>query len=344
MRHKGIFASAALAAVLCVCGVAGCAGGSADVAASCDSFTITEQQVSDYTAQFRATNGYEDDAAFATYLVTQSLDTAGWRDEVIRALAERELIQQKADELGIPADETAVDQAVEAARMSYDSDEEWAAALESWGMTEDEYRSNCELANVETQVLQQELDTDATVSDDAAQSYIESSLMDRVTRSYAVISFASESDAQAALDELSGLEGDALKARFDEIAAAQSDALTDEYSGSLGWDLAYDASTFIEGDDNLKLQPGDLYKKIIADGDVYRLYMCTGRFAFETGVTFDAIEDESLKSYITSAAVSSVLATEAQQYLYELVDAAGVQVHQMPDDVDYNVDYITSND
>ena len=206
----------ALAFSLTLACFAGCSGGQ-DLAAKCSAFTISEQEVTDYTASSRAQNGYTDDTDWARFLVAQGYsDTKTWREEAIRALAEQKIVENRAAELNVSADETVVDQTIAYVRQlrGITTDEEWASYLEGIGMTADEYRASCEFASVEQQVLAADLDLAANGSDDELNAYIKSNLMDRVTRRFSVITFKSEADANAALAQLEGLSGDELAARF----------------------------------------------------------------------------------------------------------------------------------
>ena len=333
----------ALAFSLTLACFAGCSGGQ-DLAAKCSAFTISEQEVTDYTASYRAQNGYTDDTDWARFLVAQGYsDTKTWREEAIRALAEQKIVENRAAELNVSADETVVDQTIAYVRQlrGITTDEEWASYLEGIGMTADEYRASCEFASVEQQVLAADLDLAANGSDDELNAYIKSNLMDRVTRRFSVITFKSEADANAALAQLEGLSGDELAARFTEVATeygANGATLTD-----FGWDLNYSTDSAIDGNDKIKLQAGDLYKKVVAGDGIWQLYLCTGRFAFESGVTFDAIPDEDLKSLIESATISSLLSGEVEDYLDKKVKEADIEVYKMPSGLPYDVDSIISD-
>lgn len=344
MRHLLIkkILLAVCAASLCVgTGALTACGGTEDLAAKCGSFSITEQAVTDYTAQFRTQNSLADDDSWVSYLKAQGLDTKGWREEAIRTLSQRELVKQKADELGITADETTVEQSIQNAKSGYDSDEAWEEALSAKGMDDQSYRETLEFSSIEQQVLVSELnvdsDADSSSNAEAVSTYVDQNLADRVTRRYEVVSFASKDEAKAALAELSALQGDELSKRFSEYVSTQSEALSDIFSGDLGWDISYDVSSFISGSDNLKLQAGSLYKKTVKSDGVWKIYLCTGRYVFEKGLKAKDIEDESLKSLVEQAAVSSQLATQAEGYLNQLVDDANVQVYQMPSGLPYDV-------
>ena len=131
------------AAALGACGadkshVSDAAVSSGPIAAYVGDQVIYEDQVSDYTTEFRAANGLEDDAKWKNYLASAGLTGKTWREDVIRQKADRMLIEQKAAELGINADQSFVEEQIAAARARSgvgDDDRECEAYLEAKGFT-----------------------------------------------------------------------------------------------------------------------------------------------------------------------------------------------------------------
>lgn len=336
-----------LCAVAVLAMALGCAGyaGSREQAAKFGDTVIYEDEVAAYTQQFRDENGLGDDASWAQYLSEQNLVSSSWRESAIRTLAEQELVKQRAAELGIVADaekvESSLAQAKADAGVAQGDDAAWTAALEQKGTTEAALREKYEYASIEQQVLKADLE-DKVASDTAlVQEYIDRYLMDIVTRRYSLIYFASDAkaDAKAALDELSKVEASELPQRFaaqaKELSADRDSA---KKSGDIGWDVQYNHDELDPGNVLVKLEPGELAGRVVKVGDSVAVALCTDKFTFSKDTTPDSIPDESLRSWVTSAATTANWAGARSAYLSELVDNAKIQVHAAPADMPYNVD------
>lgn len=338
---------ACVAAVAClaVCLVAlpGCGNNdTSDRAAEFGDTVITEQEVSDYTQQFREQNGYESDTSWSLYLGEQGLTGKTWREEAIRSIVKEKLVNQKAEELGITADEDTVNASIATLKENNDIAEDdadaWQSYLDARGMTEEELRASYELSSVEQQLITQDANT-ATVTDDEIQEYIDENLRDTVTRRFSVISFAldDKASADAALAELKGLSGEELTSRFNELAEEQASKLDGYSEGDLSWDLGYSLEDIIDGDDLIKLQPGDLYAKVAKTDTCYQLYLCTDRFVFPSDAKVADVEDEDLLALIKATVEAQNWGTIIDDYLNQLVTDANVQVYEMPEGLAYDL-------
>ena len=341
---KRSLAGVVLALMLAVCAM--CLGACASqeaVAAKVGDTVITEAEVTEYTADFRTRNGLQNDADWSSYLSGVGLTAKTWREQVIGTKSERILIEQKAKQLGITADESLVDKEIESDIGSYGGREQYEAALAAAGTTEEEQRETYRFANIEQQVLMAELDIDDQVSEQMAQEFIESSLADRVLRRYSVIVFdsAHQTDAQACLDELKGLQADALTQRFAQMARERSiDEASAARDGDAGWNFGY---TLRNGDEYVTLDEGQLYDKLFEvldeNGSVskYEILLCTKKFAFESGVTYADIDEEDLKAYVLQQASTAHWSSLMSDYINKLREEAQVQVHAMPSGLPYDV-------
>ena len=322
--------------------LAGCAQQD-QVAAEFGDTVITEQEVSDYTAAFRTRGSYDDEASWKAYLASQNMSVEQWREGVIRRLATRELVRQRAAELGIEPNEADIERSVLAAKQAYgvalDDEQAWSDALAQRGYTPQSYRQECEYASIEQQVISTDASEELEQSSSQIQDYIDANLADRVVRRFSVLSFpdSQEAAAQAVLDELSGLEGDVRAERFEALVAERSAAGDNSlFSGDLGWDILYSTEGIMDSELKIDVMAGDLYPELVDAQGCWQVYVCTARFIFEPDAKYSAIEDESLKSALKTATLNSTVSTVRSAYLSQLVDAAQVQVHAMPDNVPYN--------
>ena len=328
----------ALACVLCL---AACA--SEDVAAKVGDEVISESSVTDYTADYRADKGLDNDADWAAYLADEGLTAKTWREQVVRMFAERMLVERKAQDLGIVADESYIDSQIEADVEAYGGRAEYEAALDAKGTNEAEQRDYYKLESLEMQLFAAELDLDDADTEKMVQEYMSKNLGDRVLRRYSVIVFDADDEklAQGCLDELKSLKGEELRTRFAELARKYS---TDEASaardGDAGWNYGY---SLVNEGEYVTLDEGELYGKLFAIADAegapsqYEIMLCTKKFAFTDEVTFADIDDEDLKAYVLQQASASRWAELSSDYLSNLIDAAQVQVRAMPAGLPYDV-------
>lgn len=147
-RLLAVLAAMALA-VTCV----GCSGANG-TAATVNGTAIPEQAVTDYVQSLRAAQGLEDGAAWKAYLEDSGQTSEGVRDQVIDVLVSREIMRQGASELGVRVTGDELDEAVAVKRRTYESDEQWRAALAAAGLDEKSFREETELDLLSAKVTQ----------------------------------------------------------------------------------------------------------------------------------------------------------------------------------------------
>ena len=355
-----------LAACLCAAGCAGAQGASGasgasagagasgaaeGVAAYWEGHEIYEDDVTAYTQEFREANGLADDASWAVYLQDNDLTGKTWREQVIRTKADEVLVREKADELGVSADEDAVAERVRAMReqagIAEDDDAAWSEYLAESGQTPEGLEESLRFSSLEQQLFSHELELSSELKDEMCDDYIHLFLADQVVRHYYALGFALD-DKQGALDlieELSGLEGDELKRRFVELCEqragedGQAGAASELDAGSLGWDFLYngDAIDPKRALRKAKLAAGELYSKPLKGTDQYRVVVCMEREELEGDAPYENIGSESLRALIADLALTTQWTALIQDYLNDLEQAAGVQVVYMPEGLPYDL-------
>ena len=340
----GRLAACALAMLLAALLCSACSGGAKEVrlAAKYDGGTITEDEVAEYTESFRKARSYEDDGTWALYLAQEGLTTETWRYRAIGAIVEDRLLTAEMDEKGIEPDEGQVNDQMAAARESLglaDDDAAWASHLKSLGLDERSYREALERTSRLSQLFSQELQIDDQVDSGKIDAYIDENLVSRVVRRYSVLVYDSRDAAEAALAQLSGLQGDELAARFADLSAQDdSDVTSPENGGDWGWDLAASMTDFVYQLNQEMLAPGTLSSEVHEAGDVFCIAMCTKRFEFQRGTAYADLPDYELQATVKAQAQNSLLSQMQADYIAQLRDAAHVQVQAMPDDLSYDVD------
>ena len=156
-------------AAVCTVGVAGCSEASTDgtgstytggVAATVNGTEIQEDTITTAVENIRTQMGLTEEQAWGEWLAENDYTPESVRKEMIDGYVDQELVKQGSESLDIHADEAEVSQYVDSMRANYDSDEAWANALNSVGMTEEQYRENIALT-LETQLLKEKVAEDA---------------------------------------------------------------------------------------------------------------------------------------------------------------------------------------
>ena len=333
----------ALAAMILAGGCSPGTSGAVAVAATFGDVQVTESEVNDYTADFRARNDLEDDEAWADYLSSEGLTAKTWRERAISSIVKPMLLKQKAAEKGIAPDETRIDEQIaadkESAGIDKDDEEAWERYLASTGTDAERYRADLEAASVEQQLIMEEVGLNPIESADTVNSYIDKNLKTRVVRRYRVLIFDTAEAAQAAIDDMAGLSGDELAARFDTwLDRDDSDVTTTAGGGDMGWDIA----------SNLGAAQDELNQEMVEEGELstapheidgkYYVFLCRKRFIFEEGTTYDDLADDEMKNYVLTSATIENWATLTDNYVSKLLEDAGVQVSPMPSGLPYDVD------
>lgn len=358
MKQRTVpFLIAAIAAAVCLllaCVCTGCSGSDQNVAAKFGDHTISEDEVTSYTDDFRAQNGLADDANWVQYLQGNSLTGKTWREQAVRTLAERVLVEDKAKELGVSANEDDVNsqlsKAKQQAGVAEDDDSAWSEYLSARGTTPDKYRENLEFTSVEQQVLRKELNFDDALEEEMCDDYIKTNLADRVVRRYSaiVLERTDKDKGEQLLNELKRLSGDELESRFAELAQENStDTESSQIGGDIGWDFTY-SEGLVDPKAKVrysKLKAGELYPKLVkgttTDGaKVYRIMFCTGVVNFEQTPKFSQLPDENsstIRSVVEQLTLATKWAGKCQEYLENLVNDANIQVAEMPSGLSYDL-------
>ncbi len=342
LKKRFLIASLALSTLLVATCVTGCS--SEETAAKYEGGTIAEAQVTAYTEQYRAENDLEDDVAWSQYLVNSGQDASTWRESAIRQLVQKDLVQKKAEELGISADESVVEEQISADKKSAGVDESddsaWETYLADQGKTPQGVRESYEFSSIEQQVFTSELNLTSELEEEMCDEYIAGSLADQIVHRYSCLVFTNKTDAQKTLDSLLKLKSDELASEFESLIAESTTTLesTGAVSCDLDWDFIYSEGVV---DPKIKLRkanlsPGQLYQKVLKGTDGYRVILCTGKGDFYKTPKYSQIQDEDLKSVIHRLTLASTWASKCQQYLNELVEAADVQVSTVPEGLPYD--------
>ena len=350
MKVPSFFKAACAVSLSAVCllGVAACSNNSndtsGDVAATINGTNIMEDTVTNYIEDIRKSQNLTDEDSWGNYLAQASTTPSDVRTQVINMYVQRELINTGAQERNVTVDSSEIDSYVEKMKANYDSDEKWQSALESAGMTEEEYRSEIELqlkyqALLETFKSTEEPDSSSMVS--YAQMY--ASAYDGAKKSsHILFDSGDEATAQEVLNKINSGELD-----FATAAKQYSkDTSSAEDGGNVGWDKT---NSFVEEYTNaLANLQKDQVSGLVTSSYGIHIIKCTDVFTApkQTGddgketvkVTEISQIPQEWQDTIKESLQSQNESTEYQNWVEEKKNEGGYEVKDMPQGLPYDVD------
>lgn len=306
---------------------------SGGVAAKVNGSEIGENAITAYVANFRSSNGLADDAAWAQWMVDNGFTASDVRNQVIDYYVSQELIRQAASENGVTVEASQVDDQISSMRDYYSSDEEWKAALEAVGTTEDQYREMIELSLTEAG-LKDKVATATEPTDEEMLQYAQmyASAYDGAKKSSHIL-FASEDQAtaQEVLDKINAGELDFAEAaqQYSKDEGSKADG------GNVGWDKL---TSFVE---EYQTALGELEKDQVSGlvTSTYGIHIikCTDVFTAPEEVTsVDQIPAEFSDSIKQSLEASSKNQSYSDWYK-SYKESAQIETTDMPSGLAYDV-------
>lgn len=306
---------------------------------------IAESDVAAYIQQARSATSTTDDAAFSSYLQSNNLNVASYRNNCINQLAMNQLINKRADELGVTVEDSEVDEQINSYKesMAFDDDSIWQDTLSQQGLTEDDLRDQISI-NIKKQRLYDKEVTKEDAGDDETLSYIQQSMAGKELKHAYRIVFTGDDGwdrAQQAYKQLKAT-GKVSAERF--LSLAQSCAAKDQTSLQQGDYLWSDDSSMPEGvsDELDKLAVGQYSEPTTIDADdATEIVYCVEDYTFPNSEKIQNLEltklTESLVEHMRDKASDSLYSTDCSNYLDWLLSSAQVTYYPIPADAAYNV-------
>ena len=351
-REKVLAAVAGVAVVAAIAGFALFAINNvpAGTAAKYSGGTISEASVAASIEQYRKAYSLTDDSTFASQLKSQSMTVASYRQNTIDQLIIAQLVEKRAEELGVSASDEEVEAELGdvSGQISSGDDSLWQSTLDSMGITEDDLKTRYRANILQDKECEQDVPkTDAT--DEEVLSYIQSNLASSTQMQVYSIVFSSDdgksSTANTCYEELKALKDSGkltLKA-FKAAAAKYSEAENaQETEGELGWtgsgNIGTDVSELIQ--DMKKGEMSEL-TTISEDDDALEIVYVADTFEFPEASEITSVDSlnvpDALLSIIKSAATDEAWQSSCSSYLAKLLADAKVTYYPVPDDASYNV-------
>lgn len=313
------------------------------VAATIDGTNITEDTVTKQIMSTRTSGGYDDDAAWASYLKGQGKTPESLREETIRSLAGNYLLSKAVKEYNITVSDDDVNESFENAASSYGGTEAMMSLLSQMGYTEDSYKEQIK-SSLEQQKLKEEVAPEKEPTDDEVLTYFNdnvSTYNDARRSSNLLIkvdSDASDEDkekakatAQEALDKINSGElsfEDAVK-EYSEDTGSKDDG------GDVGWDKL--TSFVTEYQDALSALSKDQISGIVETTYGYHIIKCTDYFHVDSQVDDIKQVPKDIKKYVSNVVKTQAESTAYSEWLEQYKKDADITVNPMPKDVPYNV-------
>lgn len=304
------------------------------VAATVNGVEIEEDTITTYVQNYRTGQNMLEQDAWGQYLVDNELTPEGLREEVIESYIKQELIRQAAAENNIEVKSSEIDEYVSKMRDYYDSDEEWQAALEGAGTTEEKYREDIELA-----LFDQAIRNDVIVVEDPTdEEMLESAQMyatgfDGAKKSsHILFDINDTAKAQEVLDQINAGELD-----FADAAKKHStDTTTSSEGGNRGWDAL--ATVTEEEKKALETLEVDQVSGLVTSDYGIHLIKVTDVFVAPEEVTdISQLPEEFIEAIKSN--LESTKQSEAYDTWYEEYKESGdIKINDMPEAVPYNVD------
>lgn len=331
-------------AAVCAVGVVGCSESASDkpvytggVAATVNGAEIQEDTVTQAIQDIRTQMGLTDEQAWGEWLAENDYTPESVREEIIQGYVDQELLKQGSESLGVTADPDEVNEYVDAMKGHYDSDQAWADALTSVGLTEDEYRENIELSLVSQQLKTKVAEDAAEATDEDAlalaneQGYL-ASFDGAKKSSHILFDAGDEATAREVLEKINAGELDFATAAetYSKDAGSAADG------GNVGWNnLNNFVSEYTDG--LAALNVGDVSGLVTSSYGIH-IITCTDMYeAPESLASLDELPTE-FQDALRSAVKTS---NESQAYYTWLEgqrEAADIVINDMPEGVPYYVD------
>lgn len=309
------------------------------VAAVANGQNITEEQVSEYIAQYREYAGLEDDSDWATFLDEAQLTAEELRENAIQYFAERIAVEDKATAIGITVSEEELDASVVAAQSSagYENDDEgWEEYLATISYTVESYREDVRLTLLEELLIRDQVDA-ATPSDDVVLAYANLNSDDYTGKYVYVVAFPSNA-SQAAAAFTTSVADITTEAEFLEFGAEAVDNGSATSSGIWGWTCLDDdaSTTYLEAVDVVAVGAASIVTD--DDGSILVFFVAQQYVSDDNGYVDLTTMPDEIYSALYSDVASYQTSYAGEEYLDELISNALTEIYDMPDGLDYDVD------
>lgn len=336
MKNSGMFRKVAAMsmAVVFALALAGCSSGmTGAVAATVNGQDIQEDTITKYIQDFRTSADLTTDEAWGEWMKENDYTPETVREFVIDYYVEKALVEQAAKDKEISVSDEEVQQQVDSMKANYENDEQWNEALETAGITEDEYRESIH-DGLLTQRLQENVAADAAASDEEVLEMYNmySSMFNNSKRSSHIL--FETGDEATANDVLNQINSGQIS--FADAAKQYSkDPGSAENGGDVGWNtlnsFVTEYTEAVEG-----LEKGQVSGLVNSDFGIH-IITVTDVFTPEENTTDLSKVPSEFVEYIRSIVTNQNQSTKYQEWYTSYKEEADITINPMPEDVPYNI-------
>lgn len=336
MKNSGMFRKVAAMsmAVVFALALAGCSSGmTGAVAATVNGQDIQEDTITKYIQDFRTSADLTTDEAWGEWMKENDYTPETVREFVIDYYVEKALVEQAAKDKEISVSDEEVQQQVDSMKANYENDEQWNEALETAGITEDEYRESIH-DGLLTQRLQENVAADAAASDEEVLEMYNmySSMFNNSKRSSHIL--FETGDEATANDVLNQINSGQIS--FADAAKQYSkDPGSAENGGDVGWNtlnsFVTEYTEAVEG-----LEKGQVSGLVNSDFGIH-IITVTDVFTPEENTTDLSKVPTEFVEYIRSIVTNQNQSTKYQEWYTSYKEEADITINPMPEDVPYNI-------
>lgn len=319
------------------CALSGCFGIKPEptVAATVYGETISEEEVTAYVDDFRATNDeYQTDSGWAQYLADSSKTASTFRDYLLDTIfIPRVLIRQQCKEKGIVITEEQLDTVIEQEKEYYESRygaDSWDSVLAAYGYTQETWRENEEMRLLETRLKSEVVGSIEPNQSQIQQKANENAVLYNGKHSYYIV-FQDEESAKRVRSSLVRNGSTITKKAFKKAGNAEN----------AGWNSLPDDKAKMSTEYINALNDIDALEvsEPVASGSYYLLIFCDSIFNVEKDDSFVKLSSipQSILKQITADTEQDLVNKAFDEYLEELANSSEVVKEPMPENVSYNV-------
>lgn len=301
---------------------------------------ITEQDVSDYIADFRKASATTSDEEWSKWLAKKGTTAEKLREETINFYAQAWLVERAGTQRGVSVSDDEVTEQIAEKKDKYPSDIAWQRALINAGYTEDSYRITVKSDLLKEKIKETFADP-STVNDEELQKYVQRELGNtRVKRSSAVFLKASEGSTErfSAQAKAQDAHKDLVNgASFSDVFSKYSDKSYSE-SGDMGFDV-FSVPNLSYREALSKLDKVGAVSDVVESDDGYYVIVLTDII---DGNRLSNLKLEKLPSELVEKCreqlASEKSSTSYDEFYTESVSKAQVAVEPMPEGLPYDVE------
>ena len=308
------------------------------VAATVDGIEITEQEVSDYVAQYRLYSNAEEDSAWATLLDESSMTPQTVRESAIRQIAGNKLLEKKAEELGINVSDSEISDIVSQHRQASDAvdDAAWKSLLDTTGYTEAGYRDDIRINVLSERVVEREMPSQTTPSEAELQDLAKEHPTYYTGKRTIAAIFAAGNNAQAAAFK-SQIGDETSEKIFRDAASKEVDDNRAREVKDEGWSCLSTSITSYEEAAIANTHAGDVVKYADSDG-TYRVVFIAEEYSTDlNGYPVLKNMPADIRSRLEDDCKTIKWENAIHNYVTDLMTNAKLSINSMPQGLPYDV-------